>query len=160
MEDFDHDNFYVLDGQHTTTGCDDCHPGKTFGGTPQECAGCHSEPKLHAKLFGQDCARCHSAVAWAPAQLKQHTFVLEHGEESIPMCETCHAGTYTEYPCYSCHDEEEMHTTHLAQENITEIQDCVACHPTGREGEVVRSDSLGFNPDLAPRGLAAERTGK
>jgi hypothetical protein len=134
MHEFDHNTVYVLDGAHSDKDCQECHIEHNYRSTPQECAGCHAEPDLHAGIFGADCVRCHSTLAWAPASLTQHTFLLDHGSQDITQCETCHAGTYTEYPCYTCHDSEEMRTVHEQydiKENVDE--NCVECHPTGRE---------------------------
>ena len=59
-------------------------------------------------------------------------------------CETCHAGTYTEYPCFSCHTEQEMADVHIQHNIFDDLSDCVACHPTGREGEVVAASRTSF----------------
>ena len=79
MDEFAHDNVYILDGMHAEAACDTCHAEYTFAGTPADCVSCHEDPELHAGIFGNDCARCHTATAWAPAQLVQHDFVLDHG---------------------------------------------------------------------------------
>jgi len=132
---FDHDQYYPLEGGHDSTGCIDCHAEYVFIDAPADCKGCHAEPEMHAGVFGEDCARCHTAAAWAPAQLTQHTFLIDHGTDDITECETCHAGSYTEYPCYTCHDFEEMRPLHVG-ENSAPLEDCIACHPTGRESEI------------------------
>lgn len=133
MLPFDHDLIYPLEGAHRAIACNECHLNNVYRDTPSDCIDCHAEPELHANLFGLECYRCHTAVAWAPAQLLQHTFLLDHGagEQNIASCETCHAGTYTEYPCYSCHETADMVVAHLGQQ-IENLEDCIACHPTGR----------------------------
>lgn len=132
---FDHDEYYALDGEHASTVCLACHAEYVFVDAPSDCVGCHEEPELHAGVFGEDCARCHSALAWAPAQLTQHTFLLDHGTDDITECETCHAGSYTEYPCFTCHEFEEMRLLHIGEDSAP-LEDCIACHPTGRESEI------------------------
>ena len=134
MIDFDHDLLYSLDGAHRQVECDACHLNDQYLDAPVTCEGCHPEPGLHANLFGTDCVRCHTTSAWAPAQLTQHTFLLNHDNstDQIEACETCHAGTYTEYPCYGCHEQGEMVAAHMGHE-IQNLEDCIACHPTGRE---------------------------
>jgi hypothetical protein len=144
MAGFDHNQVFALDGGHEAVECDTCHEAKVFAGTSSLCGDCHPEPDLHAGIFGMDCTRCHSTTAWAPAELKMHTFVLEHGGESVDSCETCHAGTYTEYPCYSCHDDAEMQLVHL-DDGIIAINNCVECHPTGRGGALVYQPVPGTN---------------
>ena len=137
MADFEHDRFYVLEGEHQDTDCTDCHQEKIFAGTATDCAGCHQDPQIHLGIFGLQCERCHVASAWLPAQLTVHTFLVDHGEEvdsTELTCETCHEKTYTEYPCFSCHDSQEMQDYHT-EIDIQVENNCVDCHPTGREGE-------------------------
>jgi hypothetical protein len=156
MIGFQHDQIFVLDGGHDSIECDACHANKVFIGTSSVCGDCHPEPDLHAGIFGMDCARCHSTFAWAPAELHMHTFVLEHGGESVDSCETCHAGTYTEYPCYSCHEDAEMQRAHM-DDGIIAINNCVDCHPTGRGGELVYQPAPGTKKgdQGQPEGAAA-----
>jgi hypothetical protein len=68
--------------------------------------------------------------------LTGHTFPLDHGGEGQIFCETCHEQTYVEYTCYNCHAHELAQTRekHL-EEGIREFENCVECHPTGREEE-------------------------
>jgi len=129
---FDHAAEYPLDGKHLDVACEECHQEKQFAGTPQECISCHEEPVVHAGIFGQDCGRCHAATAWYPAELTNHTFVVDHGVDIRPTCETCHKHTYTEYLCSSCHDPDEMKVIHL-QEGIYDLHECIECHPSGSE---------------------------
>jgi hypothetical protein len=136
MHDFDHARFFLLDGAHAEASCTTCHIDRVFSGTPSECAACHSEPEIHAGLFGLQCESCHSTIAWSPAQMVAHTFPLDHGEQGLVACETCHVERYTEYTCYECHEHEpgEILSEHL-EEGISqaELADCMACHPDGRE---------------------------
>lgn len=103
---------------------------------PHRCSACHEQPEVHINQFGLDCARCHSLEAWTPALLTRHTFALDHGGEGQVTCETCHVDTYAENSCYTCHDHQpdDMLAIHEA-EAIFELDDCIACHPTGAPGE-------------------------
>ena len=143
MTNFDHSTVWPLVGQHAATECAACHVNQVFSGTPRECVACHAEPAIHAGLFGTDCAACHTAAAWAPAQLRQHTFPLNHGGEGEIACGTCHTNTYTAYTCTNCHahDPAETAAEHL-EEGISgsELAVCAACHPTGREDEAEFED--------------------
>lgn len=136
MADFSHATVFPLDGAHADLRCEACHREQIFAGTPQQCAACHQEPALHAGLFGTECARCHTALAWQPARLSQHTFPLDHGDEGRQECQTCHEEQYTVYTCYSCHEHDPagIREEHV-EEGILQFEDCVACHPTGREDE-------------------------
>ena len=135
LAQFDHALFFVLDGTHTTVDCQECHQERVFPGTPRECSQCHAEPDIHAGQFGLDCIRCHTTSAWKPAQLTYHTFPLTHGE-SDNTCTTCHQQSYAEYTCYTCHEHEpvEIREKHF-EEGITDYENCIECHPTGREDE-------------------------
>jgi len=143
MANFDHNLIFVLDGAHAQADCQGCHSNQLFSGTATDCANCHDEPAIHAGIFGLDCVRCHATSAWLPAQLTQHTFPLDHGEEGIIACETCHQQTYVEYTCYNCHahDPVETRQKHI-EEGITDFADCVACHPTG-----LKDEAEGFEND-------------
>lgn len=103
---------------------------------PHQCAACHEEPAIHAGLFGLNCARCHTTLAWAPALLTRHVFALDHGGEGKVACQTCHTETYSQNTCYQCHDHQpdEMEQVHL-DEKLLEFENCVECHPTGQQGE-------------------------
>lgn len=140
---FDHEPYYPLQDGHENLECAQCHQDQKYVGISSTCVDCHADPELHAGVFGENCNMCHSVAAWAPAELKEHTFMIQHGDEPIDTCETCHAGSYTEYPCGTCHENAEMETMHLS-EGITEINDCISCHPTGRGKEEV------FKPDTQP----------
>jgi hypothetical protein len=138
MESFDHDTFFPLDGAHAPLACDDCHVDHMYQGTPSECVACHAEPDVHRGLFGTDCAACHTAQAWIPARLLQHTFPLNHGSSAgtETACEVCHAANYVTYTCYDCHDHDpdQIRREHL-EEGLQDFENCVECHPTGQEDE-------------------------
>ncbi len=137
LSDFEHANFFPLDGSHASLACTDCHPSQQFRGTPTECSQCHPEPEIHAGTFGLKCYYCHSVEAWSPASLQQHGFPLNHGiQEQNPEqpCETCHGANYVEYTCYNCHDHQpaEIEQTHLAGSiSKQDLPYCASCHPDG-----------------------------
>ena len=138
MKNFDHAQFFPLDGQHTNVDCVKCHVDKKFKGTPKECVGCHAEPKVHAGLFGADCASCHTTTAWTPARLTQHKFPLDHGGQGEIACAVCHVSKYTEYTCYGCHDHEPTRTAQQhAEQNLSaeRLLECAKCHPSGLKEE-------------------------
>jgi hypothetical protein len=136
MVNFDHQAIFPLVGAHTAVTCQTCHQNQLFAGTPDQCADCHQEPAIHAGLFGLACAHCHTPQGWTPALLTEHTFPLDHGGEGVIACATCHEQRYTAYTCYNCHEheQEDVEEEHR-DEDIFNITDCAACHPTGREDE-------------------------
>jgi hypothetical protein len=139
---FDHNQYFVLDGRHMDLECVTCHGNDsqtaTYQGLGKECVDCHAEPDIHAGTFGIACQDCHSTTAWSPAALRVHEFPLDHGEQGQVSCETCHAIRYTEYTCYSCHEHDQQRVIEKhSEENInpTELQNCIKCHPTGKKEE-------------------------
>lgn len=130
--EFVHDDVFMLQGDHEGLGCVDCHEGALFTVAAQTCDGCHEEPDIHAGQFGLECARCHTAVAWAPAQLTQHRFALTHGDGVLLTCDTCHVAAYTAVSCASCHALPDMQTAHPPDRAPNyNAMECAACHPTG-----------------------------
>lgn len=148
MVDFDHDQVFELTGGHQDAGCIDCHAEQQFTGTTQVCVDCHEADVevIHTDTFGLDCARCHTINAWAPAQLTQHTFLLDHGDEGQLECQSCHVNNYYEHTCVECHDDVEMATFHEVDTSAA-ITNCNQCHPTGAAKEATE---LGYTlPALA-----------
>ena len=136
MIGFEHGEYYALEGAHEGAECKDCHPGLCFAEEERDCADCHEDPEVHAGEFGLRCDWCHDTTAWSPAQLTEHIFRLDHGEQGEIACETCHTGAYVAHTCYGCHDHQaaEMVEIH-AREGIEQLEPCGECHPTGVEGE-------------------------
>jgi predicted CXXCH cytochrome family protein len=99
-----HAALFPLDGAHMTLTCTDCHVNNQFAGTPQTCAACHAEPDVHAGQFGMNCSHCHTTASWEEAQLRLHTFPLDHGMLGQLQCEVCHTIAYTEFTCKACHE--------------------------------------------------------
>lgn len=135
LTDFDHDQVFVLDGRHAEIGCSDCHLDQTFAGTPTTCTGCHTEPAIHAGVFGLECQVCHATSAWSPAALRSHTFPLDHGDQGVIECLVCHSDSYLTYTCDACHDPIEMQEEHVDEDILDIVGRCADCHPTGREDE-------------------------
>jgi hypothetical protein len=129
---FDHASTgFPLTGRHTSAQCTDCHQNGQYAGTPSSCAGCHSEPSYHAGMFGTACASCHTTTAWQPASYSgPHTFPMDH-RGAAGQCSRCHPSSLDSYTCYRCHDQAETEKHHR-EKGITDLSNCVACHPTGR----------------------------
>lgn len=135
MRNFSHASIFPLEGAHAQALCLDCHADQ-YAGTPDTCVKCHEEPEIHKGFFGLECQMCHSPEAWSPALMTSHSFPLDHGEQGIVTCQTCHPESYTQYTCYTCHEHQpvEILEKHL-EEGIgrDELVDCARCHPTGEE---------------------------
>lgn len=147
---FDHSlSLFPLTGAHLSLECSACHQGGVFEATPKECVRCHAEPEFHLNLFGVDCAACHTTDAWTPAAFDDsHTFPIDHGENGYSSCRTCHPSVLNAYTCYECHEHSpgEIEAEHR-EEGISNFNDCVECHPTGREEEGERSNGRGGRED-------------
>ncbi|NPA30482.1 MAG: hypothetical protein GXO37_00605 [Chloroflexi bacterium] len=135
---FDHSvTAFPLTGAHAELECESCHLGGEFTALDTACAACHNEPDYHAGLFTGPCDACHNTTAWRPARYDEpHTFPLNHGRRTASECQVCHPTTLQDYTCYGCHE----HTpTNIAaehrEEGIFNFDNCVECHPTGREEE-------------------------
>lgn len=141
---------FPLSGAHSTADCASCHPSTPQGGlrfvnTPVECASCHQQDYEGAKEpdhvvlgFGQDCAACHSVVAWNRGGGSLGSG-FDHAATGFPLsgahraasCTQCHAGNRfagTSPECASCHQQDYQATTrpnHAAQAFPT---DCRQCH--------------------------------
>lgn len=141
MSNFDHAAIFPLEDTHATIDCLDCHKKQVFDGLPSDCVDCHAEPEVHIGQFGVDCQRCHTTGAWTPAQLLMHTFPINHESRNDIDCVTCHQTTYADYTCYGCHEHTltNVRAEHI-EEGITDFENCIECHPTGREDEAEDDD--------------------
>ena len=138
LSNFDHVNFFPLEGKHASAQCEQCHANQVYRGTSTECWQCHKEPDIHVGVFGLKCYYCHTADVWSPATLRQHNFPVNHGVEDQNVqlqCDTCHGTNYIDYTCYNCHDHQpsEIAQSHQAV-GITEqdLPACTKCHPAGK----------------------------
>ena len=134
LSDFDHASRFPLQGRHAEIECESCHEEKVFRGTPTECVHCHAEPEIHAGFFGLKCDYCHTADAWTPAQIRMHTFPLDHGRQPDLACQVCHVQVYQEYTCYGCHEHqpEEIAESHRRLSiSAADLPNCSGCHPVG-----------------------------
>ena len=126
---------FPLNGKHATIACTDCHKNNVYRGTASKCSDCHQESKIHAGFFGTRCEYCHTANAWSPAPLREHTFPIDHGGKGEVACATCHTGAYQVNTCYGCHDHvaQEIVTSH-AKLNLTQtrLDACTDCHMNGK----------------------------
>ena len=135
---FDHSlAAFPLTGAHAGVPCSQCHLNGQFLGLPVQCAACHLDPGFHQGAFGLNCAGCHDVTAWIPAQFEQaHRFPLDHGAPGKSSCRTCHPGTVSSYTCYGCHEHDQGNIERKhREEGIRDFNNCVRCHPTGREEE-------------------------
>lgn len=146
---FDEKNFnhslagYELTGAHKKIDCRECHKPdyvadvnlkkkkETYLGLEQPCLSCHTD--YHQKTLPNDCAKCHTVDAFAPASKFNHDkadFVLV-GKHKTVACIECHLKEtkngvafqrFANVPftnCNSCHKD--AHNNHLGT-------NCKECH--------------------------------
>lgn len=134
MRNFDHQDIFPLDGRHSEIDCQACHVEQVYQGTPAECKDCHPEPDIHAGFFGLKCEYCHSTSSWHPAQLVNHQFPIDHGDQGDVECQMCHVSTYNQYSCYECHEHQKEEVVEKHKEldvNADRLAACTECHIDG-----------------------------
>ncbi|MFZ4462893.1 MAG: hypothetical protein ACOYN5_03560 [Bacteroidales bacterium] len=148
-----HNDYYPLNGAHTTVDCFTCHEG-SYINTPNLCFGCHAteynqttNPNHIEAQFPTTCESCHNESAWTPS-------TFDHDGQYFPVysgshagewtnCNECHTtpGNYAEFNCIICHTQTETNNEHQGVSGYQwNSPACFACHPNG-EGD-------GFNHSL------------
>jgi hypothetical protein len=143
MRNFDHQDIFPLEGSHGEIDCQACHVDQVYRDIPAECKDCHPEPEVHAGYFGLKCEYCHDTTSWYPAQLVNHQFPIDHGDQGEVACEVCHVSTFSEYSCYGCHEHEadEMVDKHKELTlSADQLAACTKCHADGLVHESSAND--------------------
>ncbi|MCX6283387.1 MAG: hypothetical protein NTW31_04020 [Bacteroidetes bacterium] len=148
-----HNNYYVLQGAHTTLSCVACHNGIYNNTTPTTCVGCHqsnynatTNPNHLAAGFPTDCASCHSQTAWTPSTFNHDGayFPIYSGKHKSAwsLCSDCHptASNFQVYTCTtSCHPQSSMDNHHQGVSGYSYTSSaCYSCHPTGNAGKMIQ----------------------
>jgi hypothetical protein len=142
---FDHlTTGFELIGQHRDLPCEACHANAVFKGTPTDCAACHgvgtairatAKPASHI-LSTNQCASCHTPIAWKPAVNFDHT-------QARGSCSVCHNGVQaqgkppthiqTDLECDVCHTTLTWAgaVATLPPNHIPITALCGQCHTTG-----------------------------
>src|SRR5438132_245324 len=146
---FDHlTTGFELVGQHRDLPCESCHANAIFKGTPKDCGACHgvgtvvratAKPANHI-LTTDQCASCHTPVAWNPAVNFDHTQVRG-------SCSTCHNGVQaqgkgpthivTDLECDACHTT--LSWGGAVFNHIGVTSGCAACHDKDRKSTRLNS---------------------
>ena len=149
--DFDHDDFWPLNGAHfdIRNDCFACHMGD-YTNTPTDCIACHQEdydgttnPDHAAAMFPTDCLDCHTEDAWVPADFDHDAmyFPIYSGkhEDEWTLCTECHINPndYAIFSCIDCHehnDQAEVDDDHDGVAGyVYDSPACYSCHPNGEE---------------------------
>ena len=93
-----------------------------FSHIPREavlnCASCHSNKDRHAKLFGQDCAQCHTTAKWTIPEFR-------HPSPKSTDCAQCHQAPPSHYMMHF-----EMISAKVARQPTAKVDQCFLCHQT------------------------------
>lgn len=108
------------------------------------CVSCHQSPKdsFH-DMSGSNCMECHSTNKWVPSTF-DHTSYFVFDKHHTTNCSTCHTNNdFKAYTCYGCHEHSESNIRgeHL-EEGIQNFQDCVRCHKSGNEHDIIRANGI------------------
>ena len=143
---FDHSSVgFPLSGAHAVPPrqCADCHINNNYNLTSTTCITCHlkdfqgtTNPNHVAATFPQNCAECHTVVAWSPASFNHSmvNFPLT-GAHTVPprQCSDCHVNNnynLTSITCISCHQKDFQNTTNPNHVQAGFAQTCELCHNT------------------------------
>jgi hypothetical protein len=146
MANFDHENTrFPLVGRHQSLPCSDCHLGGDFEGAPLACEDCHQEPLVHAGLYSENCAACHTPSDWSALvslqgawfdHYRQTGFSLNRHVDDytgVPiLCSGCHTAIdgyklgFTIETCIDCHLVEAP--AFMADHRVEFGMDCMSCH--------------------------------
>ncbi len=90
--------------------------------TPEEavlnCMACHSTKDRHVKLFGQDCAQCHTTGKWTIPEFR-------HPAPSSKVCAECHQAPPSHYMPHF-----QMISAKVARQPSAKVSQCYECHQT------------------------------
>jgi hypothetical protein len=148
---------FPLAGRHAAIPCESCHGqlrDRAFDRAAVACAACHrgnldrtGATTVDHATFGNDCQRCHSSLAFVPANLPGHEtcFPLAGTPHAGLRCAACHTGVPPAAVtaacsaggpvCASCHAHactktNAQHTTVLGYQCRDRL--CYECHRNGR----------------------------
>ncbi|MBY0524720.1 MAG: hypothetical protein K2R98_15050 [Gemmataceae bacterium] len=90
--------------------------------TPREavlnCASCHATKDRHFKLFGQDCAQCHTTTKWTIPEFR-------HPSPNSKDCAQCHQAPPSHYMMHF-----QMISAKVASKPKARVNECYQCHQT------------------------------
>jgi hypothetical protein len=82
------------------------------------CATCHANKDRHYKLFGQDCAECHSTTKWTIPEFR-------HPSPRSTDCAQCHQAPPSHYM-----EHFHMVSMRVAHQPHAQVNQCYLCHQT------------------------------
>lgn len=158
QKSFNHDQaLFALHGKHREKECQDCHRildresgEKEFhylGVAHETCATCHADP--HEKEFSkaQDCAACHTEIAWSIAKTQLADDADSPSETSVALLDDFAGfshlrdtqfaleGQHEKLNCQSCHTPEQrkLEIKKELPPGTSLSRNCVDCHEDPHE---------------------------
>jgi hypothetical protein len=103
---FDHNlSGFPLTGAHEGLGCSQCHSSGEYSGLSSACSSCHSEPSVHAGMYGTDCAQCHNTSNWNATFSHPGGCEGNCADHRGATCADCHPVNYSTATCVKCHNQ-------------------------------------------------------
>lgn len=94
------------------------HHGLTAEEKTLNCAVCHANQDVHRKLFGSDCASCHTTDTWNVAEFVHPSLKSEN-------CASCHQAPPSHFMMHF-----KMISTSVAKQHHAKVGECYVCHQT------------------------------
>jgi len=94
------------------------HPEITAYDAVLNCTTCHANEDRHFKLFGQDCAQCHSTSKWTIPE-------FQHPSPRSTDCVQCHQAPPSHYMGHF-----NMISMKVAGRSHAQVSECYQCHQT------------------------------
>ena len=131
---FDHSvTRFSLEGKHSETSCDKCHPGgDTKSKQPLACGKCHVD--IHRGQFeGKPCGDCHGFGGFTIEDFDHSTARFPRDGRHVEVeCTACHQGGRfrpIDHRCADCHRD-------FHEGQFKDKPDCNTCHTTRWWGDV------------------------
>ena len=151
---FNHDKetHFVLEGQHRSTACRNCHPSLVFAKAKktQNCIDCHDD--IHQQTVGSNCNRCHTPSTWLLdkiPEIHEHNGFPLIGAHDNADCKQCHLSENDlrfdriGNDCINCHRNDYAMTESPNHTLSGFSKDCLECHNPLQKGwttEIVNHD--------------------
>jgi hypothetical protein len=94
------------------------HSDLTASEAVLNCATCHANKDRHVKLFGQDCAQCHTTAKWTIPEFR-------HPSSRSTDCAQCHQAPPSHYMGHF-----HMVSAKVAGQPRAKVNQCYLCHQT------------------------------
>ena len=163
---FNHDEYYLLKGAHSTAACADCHQQSETGFGPvkgKACIDCHESPHRFKVIPQQDCKTCHFAEDESWGLGRRGIDPSLHATFGFPL-ESPHA----DRSCGSCHKPDlpysERYLNPEQSGYLRQPDQCRGCHADPHAGQFIEKHPAcrdchrqdGFIPSLIGPGRHSE----